>query len=146
LLWRYLNNIEVYASEQRCLAAFVCCGHIFRLAASYHLLTRFNLLSLWRSSNLHLETRVWHELFKECLEFSVSLFAELSLGADGGENVCVLGSNKSEVEFFEFWDFRSLKLVEETSDTGVKDANLFFGRDWHVLLLFQQFSQLLASV
>ena len=60
--------------------------------------------------------------------------------------MCSLGSNKSEVELFEFCNFRSLQLVKETSDTGVKDANLFFGGDWHVLLLFQQFSQLLASV
>jgi hypothetical protein len=39
-----------------------------------------------------------------------------------------------------------LKLVEETSDTGVKDANLFFSGNGNVLLLFEQFCEFLTSV
>jgi hypothetical protein len=94
----------------------------------------------------HLEAGVWHELFEQCFEFSVSLLAENSLSSNVGENVSSLGSDQSQVEFFKLCDFRSLELVKETSYTSVKNANLFFSRNWHVLLLFQQFSQFLTSV
>jgi len=39
-----------------------------------------------------------------------------------------------------------MELVEEATDTGVQDANLLFSRDGHVLVLLEQFSELLTSV
>jgi len=89
------------------------------------------------SSCLHLEARVWHEFLKKGLEFTVSLFAQDTFGSDSSENMGSFRSNSCEVKLFELSDFRSLKFIKETSDTGVQDANLFFSRNRYVLLLFK---------
>ena len=97
-------------------------------------------------SDLHLETRCWHEFLKESFKFTVGLLAENSLSADGGEDVGGLAADESKVKFFETGNLRSLEFVKETSDTSVKNANLFFSGNWNVLLLLKQFSEFLTSV
>ena len=57
-----------------------------------------------------------------------------------------LCSNGCEPQFFEFGDFACDKFVKMTTDTGVKDGDLFLGRNRNVLLLLEQFSELLTSV
>lgn len=99
-----------------------------------------------RCSCLEFEAGVGHEFFNQSLEFTVSLGAEVSISADGGEDVWGFGSNGCEPHFFEFGDFACDELVEMATDTGVKDGDLFFGGNGHVLLLLEQFSQLLTSV
>jgi len=58
----------------------------------------------------------------------------------------VLGLEQLHVEFFELSNLASLDLIEETSDTSIQDADLFFSDHRHILLLLEQFSKLLASV
>ena len=49
-------------------------------------------------------------------------------------------------EFLELADLASLDLVEESSDTGVQNANLLFSGHRYVLLLLEELSELLSSV
>ena len=49
-------------------------------------------------------------------------------------------------DLFEMVDFGGLDLIEETSDTAVKNADLFFDLHWDVLLLLQELSEFLTSV
>ena len=97
-------------------------------------------------SSLHLEARVGHEIFEESLKLSIGLFGELLLALDVGNNMGGLGSKSLEVKFLKGSDLGSLELVEETSDTGVKDADLELGVEGNVLLLLEQLSELLTSV
>lgn len=97
-------------------------------------------------SSLHLETTVGHELFKECLKLSIGLGGKFLVSANGVEDVSVLGAERLEVKFFEAMDLGGEELVEETTDTGVQDADLFFGGDGDVLLLLEEFSELLSTV
>lgn len=58
----------------------------------------------------------------------------------------VLGLDVLKEESLELLDFSGLDLVEETSDTGVENANLLFSNHGHVLLLLEELSKLLTSV
>ena len=98
------------------------------------------------SSALHLEAGVGHELLKEGLELGVGLGGELSLSSDGAEDVGSLGSDHLQVELLELGDLRGLDLVQETAHTSVQDAHLLLSWDWHVLLLLEEFGELLTSV
>ena len=57
-----------------------------------------------------------------------------------------LGSDSCQVKLFKLRNLASLQLVKETTHTSVKNANLLLSWDGHVLLLLEQFSQLLSSV
>lgn len=97
-------------------------------------------------SSLEGKTSGGDELFEDVSEFGVSLVAEGLLGSDGVENVWVLGLDMLKEEAFELLDLGGLDLVEETSNTGVEDANLLLSNHGNVLLLLQEFSELLTSV
>jgi hypothetical protein len=47
---------------------------------------------------------------------------------------------------FEFLNFGGLDFVEVSLNTCEENASLFFNSHWHVLLLLQEFSQLLSTV
>ena len=98
------------------------------------------------SSTLHFESRVWNEIFEDCLEFCVNLLVNSVLIANRGKDVGMFRVKHIQVHLFEFLDFRSHKLVEVTSHTCVEDACLLFDGHWHELLLLEQFSELFSSV
>ena len=58
----------------------------------------------------------------------------------------MLASKMIKVKLFKRTNILSLYLVEETSYTRIKYANLLFSRHWHILSLLKQFSQLFSSV
>jgi len=92
------------------------------------------------------KTRGWDELFEERGDLSVGLVGELTLVSDGIQKVLVLGLKVIKVEGFEFTNIAGLNLIEVSLDTSVKDANLFLGGHWNVLLLLKELSEFLTSV
>ena len=92
------------------------------------------------------ETAGWDEFFEDGFDICVGLVGDHALGSKSLEDVRVLGSNVIKVELFEFSNISGLDLVEVTSDTGIKDANLLLSWHWHVLSLFQELGKLLTSV
>jgi len=58
----------------------------------------------------------------------------------------VLVSNVIKVHFLELTNVWGLNLVEVSSDTSVKHANLLLSWHWHVLSLLQELGKLLTSV
>jgi hypothetical protein len=57
-----------------------------------------------------------------------------------------LSSDSGEPHFFELGDLACDELVQVTTDTSVKDGDLLFSGDGNVLLLLEEFSELLTSV
>ena len=99
-----------------------------------------------RSSRLHLEATVWHEVIEKSLKFGIALLADFAGFTDLGEDVTVLGLDGVEVHVFELADFGSDELVKVTSGTGVQHAGLSLDWHWHELFLLEELSELLTSV
>ena len=58
----------------------------------------------------------------------------------------VLSSNMIKIKLLKFTNVGSLDLIEVSSNTGIKDANLLFSWHWDVLSLLKELSKLLTSV
>jgi hypothetical protein len=58
----------------------------------------------------------------------------------------VLRADSLEVKLLKAGDLASLELVEVTTDTSVKDANLLLSGDGNVLLLLEELGELLSTV
>ena len=70
------------------------------------------------------EAAGWDELFKNGSDICVGLIRHLSLRSKSLENMTVLVSNMIEVHLLELANIRGLDLIEVTSDTSIKYANL----------------------
>ena len=103
-------------------------------------------LSSFSLSRLHLKASCRNEFLEYLSHFRIDFVAQNLLFPDRFQHIRVFGLQMVQEQFLEFAYITSLHLVKETSHTRIKNTHLFFSRHRHVLLLFEQLSQLLASV
>jgi len=65
---------------------------------------------------------------------------------DRGDHVGMLGAQVREVEGFELTDVAGVQLIEETTHTGVQDADLLGSGHGHELILLEELGELLSTV
>ena len=93
-----------------------------------------------------METADGQELFNNGLDVSISLLGDLTLSSDGLENVGVLGTEVVKISVLELANVGRVDGIEISSDTGVEDAHLLLRGHRNVLVLLDEFSELLTSL
>jgi hypothetical protein len=79
----------------------------------------------------HLGLEGSQEVDDDGLELGIGVLAELTLGADGVQQILLRASQVLQELGLELGDLARLELVQVTAHTGVDNANLLLNRQWY---------------